>query len=110
MLYAFSEETYNNLFLSVAKLRCTPRRGQLRNIIQNAESYERYIIPGSKGQAKKSDIEEGKIVYNEDGLPVDTSNTVVKAFKSYVYLRYDNKDINADTHCYCFRVRYTFMK
>ena len=68
----------------VAKLRCTPRKGQLRNIIQDAAT-KRFIVHESRKihGTKKSDIEEGDVLDKKED-PVDESNPVVRAFKSYV--------------------------
>lgn len=67
----------------MANLHCTPRNGVLRNIISDSFSKRSSVSPTSNHDIlKKSDIDKSIVLYSEDGLPVDTSKTVVKAFRS----------------------------
>lgn len=79
-----SEICCGHLF-SVANLRCTPKNGELRSVTQDS-STKRFTIhhlrKNSGDESKKSDVEESGIVYNREGLPVDTAKTVVRGFKS----------------------------
>ena len=58
--------------------------GALRNIVKDSPT-KRFIVHPVKDNlrsSKKRSIEESEILYNREGLPVDTAKTVVKAFKS----------------------------
>ena len=47
-----------------------------------AKRFTVYRVKTDHHSSKKSSIEENDIVYDRDGLPVDTARTVVKAFQS----------------------------
>ena len=70
--------------ISVANLRCTPKKAPMGSIDQDsaAKRFTVYRVKTDHHSSKKSSIEENDIVYDRDGLPVDTARTVVKAFQS----------------------------
>ncbi|XP_028395069.1 uncharacterized protein LOC114519183 [Dendronephthya gigantea] len=83
-----SEVHHHSILLKgkkVANLRCTPKSGELKSVIQDSPTKRftiHHLRNNSVDKSKKSNVEESEIVYNHEGLPVDTAKTVVKAFKS----------------------------